>query len=42
MKKTQEEVLHDTGMKQMNIYDILYSERKGAKTKDEEHVSRSE
>lgn len=42
MKKTQEEALQDMGMEQMNIYDILYLESKGAKTKDEEHVSRFE
>lgn len=36
MKKTAEEVLQE--QEQMNIYDILYPERKGAKIKDEKHI----
>lgn len=34
MKKTTEEILQEQGMEQVSIYDILYPERKGAKTKD--------
>lgn len=34
MKKTTEEILQEQGMEQVSIYDILYTERKRAKTKD--------
>lgn len=42
IKKTMEEVLHEQGMEQGSIYDILYPERKGAKEKDEKYTGRSE
>lgn len=41
MKRTNEEILKDQGMEQIDIYDVIYPDRKG-ENKNEKYISRSE
>lgn len=44
MKKTNEEALQDQGMKQVNIYDVIYPDEKEVQEEkdNEKHISGSE